>query len=108
MLGFNSMDAGHVLENIVYLELKRRDFEVHVGKNDDVEIDFVATKGKEYYQVCLTALEEETLKRELRTLDVINDHNPKYLLTTDFVPYASYNGIKQLNVFEWLLEKKEL
>ena len=48
------------------------------------------------------------MKRELRTLDVINDHNPKYLLTTDFVPYASYNGIKQLNVFEWLLEKKEL
>ena len=108
MLGSSNADQGHILENIVYLELIRRGYEVYVGKNDDSEVDFVAINeyGTEYYQVSYSVKEEKTLNRELAALDSINDHNPKYLLTTDFTPYTSYNGIKQLNVFDWLLKNK--
>lgn len=74
---------------------------------DDNEVDFVAVneKGEEYYQVSYTVKDNNTLDRELKPLDNINDHNPKYLLTTDFTPYVSHNGIKQINVFDWLLDK---
>lgn len=107
LLGSKNMDEGRILENIVYLELLRRGYEIYVGKNDDSEVDFVAIneKGEEYYQVSYTVKEEKTLERELKPLDNIDDHNPKYLLTADFTPYKSYNGIKQINVFDWLLEK---
>jgi uncharacterized protein len=106
LLGSSNADQGHILENIVYLELIRRGYEVYVGKNGDSEVDFVAINeyGTEYYQVSYSVKEEKTLNRELSALDSINDHNPKYLLTTDFTPYTSYNGIKQLNVFDWLLK----
>lgn len=106
LLGSSNADQGHILENIVYLELIRRGYEVYVGKNGDSEVDFVAINeyGTEYYQVSYSVKEEKTLNRELAALDSINDHNPKYLLTTDFTPYTSYNGIKQLNVFDWLLK----
>lgn len=98
---------GHILENIVYLELIRRGYEVHIGKIGDAEVDFIAigVEGKEYYQVSQTVLEEQTLKRELSSLDAIEDHNPKYLLTMDYTPMISYNGIKQINVLDWLLKK---
>lgn len=107
LLGTQKVDAGHILENVVYLELIRRGYEVYIGKNDDTEVDFVAIneKGEEYYQVSYTVKDEKTLSRELKPLDNINDHNPKYLLTTDYTPYTSHNGIKQINVFDWLLEK---
>jgi len=107
LLGSKNADEGHILENVVYLELLRRGYNVYVGKNDDNEVDFVATneKGDEYYQVSLTVKDETTLKRELKPLNNINDHNPKYLLTTDYTPYTSHNGIKQINVFDWLLGK---
>ncbi len=62
-------------------------------------------KGEEYYQVCLSVKDKKTLERKLKLLDSINDHNPKYLLTTDYTPYTSHNGIKQINVYEWLLDK---
>ncbi len=106
LLGSSNADQEHILENIVYLELIRRGYEVYVGKNGDSEVDFVAINeyGTEYYQVSYSVKEEKTLNRELSALDSINDHNPKYLLTTDFTPYTSYNGIKQLNVFDWLLK----
>lgn len=106
LLGSKKADEGHILENIVYLELLRRGYEVYVGKNDETEVDFVAIneKGEEYYQVSYTVRDEKTLERELRPLDNINDHNPKYLLTADYTPYTSHNGIKQINVFDWLLE----
>lgn len=58
-----------------------------------------------YYQVSQTVMDEQTLKREISSLNVIKDHNPKYLLTMDFVPTTSYNGIKQINVLEWLLKE---
>ncbi len=107
LLGSKNADDGHILENIVYLELLRRGYEVYVGKNDDNEVDFVAVneKGEEYYQVSYTVKDEKTLERELKPLNNINDHNPKILLTADFTPYTSYNGIKQINVFDWLLYK---
>ena len=68
-------------------------------------MDFIAINdmGEEYYQVAYTVQDESTLTRELLPLDNINDHNPKYLLTMDFTPYTSHNGIKQINVLEWLL-----
>ena len=107
LLGSKNMDEGHILENVVYLELLRRGYKIYIGKNDDTEVDFIAIneKGEEYYQVALTVKEEKTLERELKPLDNINDHNPKYLLTTDYTPYTSHNGIKQINVFDWLLDK---
>ena len=107
ILGTKQADMGHILENIVYLELIRRGYEVHIGKVGDAEVDFIAigAEGEEYYQVSQTVLEEQTLKRELSSLDVIKDHNPKYLLTMDYTPLTSYNGIKQVNVLEWLLKK---
>ena len=107
LLGSKNMDEGHILENVVYLELLRRGYEIYIGKNDDTEVDFIAIneKGDEYYQVALTVKDEKTLERELKPLDNINDHNPKYLLTTDYTPYTSHNGIKQINVFDWLLDK---
>lgn len=106
LLGTRHTDMGHILENIVYLELLRRGYEVYVGKVGDVEVDFIAinAEGESYYQVSLTAMEEQTLKRELSSLDVIKDHNPKYLLTMDYTPLTSYKGIKHMNVLEWLLK----
>ncbi len=106
LLGTKQTDMGHILENIVYLELLRRGYEVYVGKVGDAEVDFVAVneEGEEYYQVSQTVMDESSLKRELAPLESIHDHNPKYLLTMDFLPLTSYNGIKQMNVLEWLLK----
>ena len=106
LLGSKQVDFGHILENIVYLELMRRGYEVHIGKVGTAEVDFVTSneKGVEYYQVALTVMDESTLERELAPLDGIADHNPKYLLTMDMLPPSSHNGIRQLNVLEWLVE----
>ena len=107
LLGSRQVDFGHILENIVYLELLRRGYEVHVGKMGTAEVDFVAfnAEGVEYYQVSLSVLDENTLKRELAPLDAISDHNPKYLLTMDMLPVTSHNGIRQMNVLDWLIKK---
>lgn len=106
ILGTKPTDMGHILENIVYLELLRRGYEVHIGKIGDSEVDFIAigAEGVEYYQVAQTVMEEQTLKRELSAIDAIKDHNLKYLLTMDYTPMTSYNGIKQINVLDWLLK----
>lgn len=100
-------DMGHILENVVYLELLRRGYKVYVGKVDDFEIDFVAEnrEGIKYYQVALSVRDEEVLKRELRPLEKTGDHYPKYLLTLDVDLEADYNGITKINVVDWLLEK---
>ncbi len=103
-------DIGHLLENIVYLELLRRGNDVYVGQlNDGTEIDFVASSpdGQSYYQVSATVLAEETLRRELAPLQKITDNYPKYLLTLDEIfGNADYDGIKKRNVLEWLLEER--
>ena len=108
LLGSKKADQGHILENIVYLELLRRGYEVYIGKVDTSEVDFIAIneKGEEYYQVAYTVMDEKVLERELKSIENIKDHNPKYLLTMDFTPYTSYNGIKQINVLNWLLNKE--
>ena len=101
-------DMGHILENIVYLELIRRGYKVYVGKVDDLEIDFVAQNrdGLKYYQVALSVRDENVLKRELRSLQKTGDHYPKYLITFDMDMEADYDGITKLNVVEWLLNKE--
>ncbi len=99
-------DIGHILENIVYLELIRRGYEANVGEIDDGEVDFVAKKDDvlEYYQVSATTLDEGTLERELAPFRNIADNYPKLLLTLDEVfGSADYEGIKKRNVLDWLL-----
>ena len=105
LLGSRQADAGHILENVVYLELLRRGYEVYVGKIDSFEVDFVAQnhKGITYYQVALSVHDESTLKRELRPLQAIRDHYPKIILTMDEEPEEQYAGIRRINVRDWLL-----
>lgn len=100
-------DMGHILENIVYLELLRRSYKVYVGKVDELEVDFVAENrdGLKYYQVALTTRDEKVLERELKSLERTGDHYPKCLLTLDFDLEADYNGIVKKNVVDWLLEE---
>jgi predicted AAA+ superfamily ATPase len=98
------VDRGHMLENIVYLELTRRAGEVRIGKVGDTEVDFVVT-GKdgftEYYQTAYSVRDETTLRRELAPFGKIRDHNLKTLLTLD-PETASWNGVRQMNVIDWL------
>ena len=107
LLGRRNIDVGHILENIVYLELIRRGYKVYIGKAGEKEIDFVAEnkEGFTYFQVAYTTREKATLERELTPLQDINDHYPKYILTMDIDPIADYDGIKKVNVLDWLLEK---
>lgn len=109
LLGSSKVDTGHILENIVYLELLRRGYDVYVGKIDEYEVDFVAVNhlGVQYIQVALTVREEKTLERELRPLQAIRDHYPKLLLTMDDDPKAEYDGIVRLNAREWLLGNEQ-
>ena len=98
-------DKGHILENVVYLELLRRGNKVWTGSLRNGEIDFVVktkTGGIEYYQVAWNADSEETREREFGRLENIKDNYPKYLLTTESFPQGR-NGIEHKNVFEWLL-----
>ena len=105
LLGKRGMDAGYILENIVYLELLRRDYDVYVGKADSFEVDFVAQNqdGNHYYQVALTVRDETTLAREIRPLQMLQDDYPKVILTLDDDPSRDIEGIKIINVRDWLL-----
>ena len=106
LLGSQAGDEGRVLENVVFLELRRRGYEISFGKVGDSEVDFVAVKDgiTFYFQVALTAREQSTMERELRPLNNINDHHPKFLLTLDDDPPAVFNGIRRVNALDWLLE----
>jgi len=109
LLSNSTHDLGHLLENTVYLELLRRGEKVNIGKMAEKEIDFVSkdTNGTTYYQVSASVLDKNTLSRELDPLKKIPDHHPKVLLTLDEIPRtANYNGIRQLHIVDWLLEKK--
>ncbi|MCM1172535.1 MAG: ATP-binding protein [Clostridium sp.] len=109
LLGSRSVDVGHILENVVYLELLRRGYDVYVGKVDELEVDFVVMDGKRtvYYQVAASVRDEKTLKRELAPLQKITDHYPKFILTLDEDPEADYEGIRRINALDWLLGKIE-
>ncbi len=110
ILGNRNIDMGHILENVIYLELLRRKGNVYVGQFDKNEIDFVVINSNEieYYQVALTVLDENTLKRELDAFKNIKDNYPKYLITLDDVMVnTDYDGIKVVNALEWLLEGKK-
>ena len=102
--GSKGSDLGHILENIVFLELARRGGEIFVGKAANAEIDFVVINGdhKAYYQVSLSVRDSATMQRELAPLLSISDNFPKYLLTLDNDPVIYHNGIKQLYVLDWL------
>lgn len=106
LLGTRAFDAGHILENVVYLELLRRGKEVYIGKMDELEVDFVTIEenGLCYYQVAATVRETKTFERELTPLRLINDHYPKYILTLDEDPEADYDGIRRINVLDWLMQ----
>lgn len=114
LLGHEDRDLGHVLENVVFLELLRRGYKVNVGtitvqskgERKDIEVDFVAQKAGgilEYYQVALYTLDKDNFEREIRPLEQIQDNYPKYLLSLDFGE-GNTNGIKRINVLDWLLK----
>jgi predicted AAA+ superfamily ATPase len=108
LLGRKNLDVGHVLENVVYLELIRRGYKVYIGKVGEKEVDFVAEnkEGFTYYQVAYTTRDETTLERELSALQNINNHYPKYILTMDIDPEVDYDGIRKMNVLNWLIKKR--
>lgn len=105
LLGYRDADRGHILENIVFLELLRRDYRVYIGKIGETEIDFIAEKpdDKLYIQVTESMQSPETRERELRPLRMIQDNYEKIVLSTDRDFIKSYDGIKSLNVIDWLL-----
>ena len=98
-------DAGHLLENIIYLELKRRNFQIWIGKTNNLEVDFVVRNNEgftQYIQVSQTVQNPDTLARELAPLNSISDHHEKLLITMDF-DTGTYNGIKKINIIDWLM-----
>lgn len=105
LLGERNTDVGPILENIVYLELLRRGYTVHIGKVGDKEVDFIAQSGddKIYYQVAASIMDPVTFEREFSSLKKINDHYPKFVLTMDDIPMGD-SGIKQVNIIDFLLE----
>lgn len=105
LLGYRDADRGHIIENIVFLELLRRDYRVYIGKVGETEVDFVAERpnNKLYIQVTETMQSPETRERELRPLRMIQDNYEKIILSMDRDFIKSYDGIKSLNLLDWLL-----
>jgi len=110
LLGNSGTDIGHILENVIYLELIRRGYDVYIGKIDEVEVDFVCRDetGLKYIQVAATVREENTLLRELRPLQKISDNYPKCIMTLDRDPIADYEGIKRFNALDFLMHKIDI
>jgi len=106
LLGGHHQEAGHILENVVFLELLRRGGKVRVGKIGGLEVDFVVEKpdGTEYYQVAASVRDSTTLERELAPFGKIRDNHPKFLLTLDEDPSDNLDGIRKMNALDWLLQ----
>jgi len=106
LTGLRNTDYGHILENIVYFELLRRGFSVSIGKIGNLEVDFVATKAdkKIYYQVLASIMDKDTRERELRPLREISDNYEKVILTMDRTIYDDFEGIKNINIIDFLIE----
>lgn len=102
-------DFGHILENVIFLELKRRGYKIYIGKNDSSEIDFVVETNNDliYIQVALSVRDKNTLERELRPLQNISDHYRKYIITLDY-DTNDYNGIKQISAIDFLTERVDI
>ena len=107
LLGFRNRDSGHALENIVYFELLRRSYDVSIGKIDNSEVDFIATKAdnKIYVQVTESMTSEDVRKRELSPLQKISDNYEKIILSLNPGMDSSYNGIKSINLIDWLISE---
>ena len=106
LLSSAESDIGHLMENVVYLELQRRGYKVNIGKMQESEIDFVASDmdGRTYYQVSASVLDAGTLARELAPLQKVPDNHPKLLLSLDEIGAgANYKGIRQVNLLHWLM-----
>ena len=105
LLGFRNRDSGHAIENVVYFELLRRGYDVSIGKIGNFEVDFIATTAddKKYIQVTESMQSEEVRKRELAPLRKIRDNYEKIVLSLDTGLDSSYDGIKSLNLIDWLL-----
>ena len=105
LLGYRDADRGHIIENVVFLELIRRDYRVYIGKVGETEVDFIAEKPNEklYIQVTESMVSEETRERELRPLRQIKDNYEKIILSMDRNYINSYDGIKSINLIDWLL-----
>ena len=105
LLGYRDADRGHIIENVVFLELIRRDYRVYIGKVGETEVDFIAEKPNEklYIQVTESVVSEETRERELRPLRQIKDNYEKIILSMDRNYINSYDGIKSINLIDWLL-----
>ena len=103
-IGFSSKDFSNILENIVYLELKRRFDSVYTGEINNLEIDFIAIKNTEpvYFQVCKNLDNDLTLQREIKSLLAVKDNYPKYIITYDKYPHSNISGIKVINIFDFL------
>lgn len=106
LLGYRNRDTGHAIENVVYFELLRRGYDVSVGKIDSSEVDFIATTAEEklYVQVTESMQSEDVRKRELAPLQKIRDNYPKIVLSPDPGPESSFDGIKSLQLTDWLLD----
>lgn len=106
ILGFRNIDEGHLLENIVYLELLRRGYKVNIGKTMDYEVNFVAENVNEikYYQVTQSIKDDKVREREIRSLESISDNYEKIILTMDKAINKDYNGIKVVNIIDFLLD----
>lgn len=109
ILGFRNINEGHLLENIVYLELLRRGYRVNIGKIGDYEVDFVAENPHtiRYYQVAQSISDEDVRAREIRSLENIPDNYEKIILSMDKSINNDYNGIKVRNIISWLLDSEK-
>lgn len=107
LTGLRNTDYGHILENVVYFELLRRGYDVTIGKSDKLEIDFIATKYDEklYIQVSASVMDENVKTRELRPLLTTQDAYPKLILTMDRLLYNDLDGVKIINIIDFLLNK---
>ena len=108
-IGFSVKDFSNLLENIVYLELKRRYDTVYTGEINSLEIDFIALKNTEpfYFQVCKNLDNDSTLQREIKSLLAVKDNYPKYIITYDKYPQSDISGIKVINIIDFLLEFRD-
>jgi uncharacterized protein len=108
MLGSNrGRDVGHILENIIFLELLRRGYDLYIGKVEGLEIDFVAKSSNEvkYIQVAASVRDSRTFEREIRPLQKIQNNYPKCIMTLDLDPVANFEGIKKFNALDYLMKK---